>query len=254
MMDVQVYPDYSSLSTAAASMIINTVKENPEALLCFATGDTPTRTYQLVIEMAGKEHIYFSTCFMIGLDEWLGIPPNNSGSCYYFLHQNLFDPLSIHPSQIYLFDSLTTDETAACEQMNAIIKKKGGIDFMVAGVGMNGHIGFNEPGSDINSMAHVVWLDETTRTVGKKYFREEVDISKGITMGLKQVMEAKTLLVIANGKKKAPVIKKALEEEMSTGFPASIIQRHPNAVLMIDREAASELEISANGKSIDQRG
>lgn len=112
---------------------------------------------------------------------------------------------------------------------------------MVAGIGMNGHIGFNEPGTDINSMAHVARLDEITQEVGKKYFTEEVAISKGITVGLKQVLQAKTLLMMASGKKKAPVIKRAVEEKTGTHWPASLIQQHANGVLMIDTEAASEL-------------
>ena len=241
-MQLKKFQDYTALSTAAAAMIIECVRKKPGALLCFATGDTPRLTYQLVAEIAKKEEVDFGNCFFIGLDEWLGIPPDNTGSCHHFLHQYLFIPLGIHPSQFQLFDGLTTNEDGECERMNRLIEKKGNIDFMVAGVGMNGHIGFNEPGTDMNSMAHVAVLDETTRHVGKKYFQDEVPISKGITLGLKQVLQAETLLMLANGLKKAPVIKRTLEEEISNSFPASLIQQHKNGILMIDTEAASELE------------
>ena len=126
--------------------------------------------------------------------------------------------------------------------MNRVIEEKGPVDLMIVGVGMNGHIGFNEPGAEIDSTAHVSILDETTRTVGKKYFETEVPITKGITLGLKQVMETKTLVMIANGKKKAPVIKRAVENEITTSFPASLIRRHKNSFLLIDREASTELQ------------
>jgi glucosamine-6-phosphate isomerase len=244
IMELKIYKDYSSMSEAAASMIIDCLRKKPNALLCFATGDTPKLTYQLLCEMSKGDQVDFSKCFIIGLDEWLGIPHEITGSCHYFLHRYLFEPLTINSSQVHLFDGMTNNEEQECKSMNELIRKKGGIDFMVVGVGMNGHIGFNEPGTDIDSMAHVSILDETTRTVGKKYFQDEVAISKGITLGLKQVMESQMLLMMANGEKKAPVIKKTMQQEVNTTFPASLIRWHEKGILMIDTEAASELEIS----------
>ena len=113
---------------------------------------------------------------------------------------------------------------------------------MVVGVGMNGHIGFNEPGTDVNSLAHVAELDETTKTIGQKYFRDKVLINKGITAGLKQVMKAGKLLMLANGKKKAPVIRRVIEGKVGTDFPATLIRQHKNSFLMVDKDAASELK------------
>jgi glucosamine-6-phosphate isomerase len=243
-MHIKVFPDYHSMSAATAAAIIHCIQKKPNAFLCFATGDTPKLTYQLLVEHVEKGKVDFSKCFMIGLDEWLGIPPGNSGSCHHFLHRHLFNPLSIHPSQIHLFDALTTDEQAECKKMNNLIMKKGSIDFMLVGVGMNGHIGFNEPGTDINSLAHISQLDNVTRTVGKKYFDQEVKINKGITLGLKHVMRARTLVLVANGKKKSPVIKRAIEGEIDESFPASFVRQHRNAIIMLDSEAASELEKS----------
>ena len=244
-MESKIYPDYDAMSAAAASLIIDCVRKKPAALLCFATGDTPRLTYQKLVEMAAEEEVDFSKVFIVGLDEWLGIPPDNSGSCQYFLRHYLLDPLKIKPSQIHLFDALSTDPAAECEKMNGVIAEKGPVDFMVVGVGMNGHIGFNEPGTDPNSVAHVAALDNTTKTVGQKYFEQEVAISQGITLGLKQVFEANTMLMIANGKKKAPVIQRTLEGEISTEFPASLIRQNKNSILMIDSEAAQELKTKA---------
>lgn len=241
-MEIRVFEDYKDLSVAAAAMIIDCIKAKPDALLCFATGDTPRLAYQLTAEIAKDEKIDFSKCFITGLDEWLGIQPDNTGSCHYFLHKYLLNPMHIDPSQFFLFDAMTTKTEMECNRMNKIIFEKGGIDLVVVGVGLNGHIGFNEPGTAIDSMAHVAVLDETTKAVGQKYFRNNVSIDKGITVGLKQVMQAEKLLMMANGIKKAPVIKRAVEKEVSIHFPASLVRQHKNGLLMIDTEAASELE------------
>ncbi|MGZ5135491.1 MAG: glucosamine-6-phosphate deaminase [Flavitalea sp.] len=243
-MELKVFQDYSTLSEAAAAIIIDCVKKKPNALLCFATGDTPRLTYQLLSEMARRDQVDFSSSFIIGLDEWLGIPGDNTGSCHFFLHKYLFQPLGILSTQVHLFNGMTENEEQECKTMNKLVVEKGPIEFMLVGVGMNGHIGFNEPGTDIDSTAHVAILDETTREVGKKYFQEEVTISKGITLGLKQVMEAGTLLMIANGEKKSPVIRQAMKEEIGTTFPASLIRRHKKGILILDTAAASELETS----------
>ena len=242
-MELKVFKDYSELSVAAAMMIVDCVKNNPGAVLCFATGDTPKLAYQQVAEIAKQNDVDFSKCFFIGLDEWMGISPSNTGSCNYFLHHYLFAPLGIKVTQIHLFDAIAANEKEECERMNKLIEEKGGIDFMLVGVGMNGHIGFNEPGADIYSTAHVAKLDEITKSIGQKYFSEEVIINKGITLGLKQIMNARSLVMMANGKKKAPVIKKAIKEKITTDFPASLIRQNNNAMLMVDQEAASELEM-----------
>jgi glucosamine-6-phosphate isomerase len=241
-MKLEIYKDYADLSAAAAEKISDCIKAKPEALLCFATGDSPKLTYHLVTEKARNEHVNFSQCFMIGLDEWMGIPPDNTGSCHWFLHEYLFKPIGITSSQIHLFNSFAKNEIVECDKMNTLIAAKGGIDMMIVGVGLNGHIGFNEPGTDINTLAHAAELDEITRTVGQKYFKDKVTISKGITVGLKQVLETDTLIMLANGKKKAPVIKRAVEDRISTDFPATLMRQHKNGYLIVDEEAASELK------------
>jgi glucosamine-6-phosphate isomerase len=240
-MKLKVFKDHNEQSAAVAEMIIDCVKTKPDALLCFATGDSPKLAYQLLATKAIKENIDFSRCFMIGLDEWIGISPGNTGSCHWFLNEYLFKPMNIDQSQIHLFNAFPKNEKEECRKMNKLIAVNG-INLMVVGIGMNGHIGFNEPGADINSLAHIAELEETTKIVGQKYFQDKVTIDKGITVGLKQVMEVEKLLMLANGKKKAPVVKRVVEENVSTDFPATLIQQHKNGYLMIDSEAASELK------------
>jgi glucosamine-6-phosphate isomerase len=241
-MQLQIFDTYELLSAAAAELVAAAVKKKPNTVFCFASGDTPRRTYELLVEKVKEENIDFSKCTFIGLDEWLGIPPGNTGSCHYFLQTYLVQPLGLRDEQVHLFDAMADDPLAECEKMNALILSKKGIDFMLVGVGMNGHIGFNEPGTSITLNAHVITLDNTTLTVGQKYFAAEVPASKGITIGLQQVLEAGTLLMMANGKKKAAIIKQAMEEEITSHTPASLIRYHANGILMIETEAAANLE------------
>jgi 6-phosphogluconolactonase/glucosamine-6-phosphate isomerase/deaminase len=126
--------------------------------------------------------------------------------------------------------------------MDALIRNNGGIDLMIVGIGMNGHIGFNEPGVSFDNYSHVIDLDETTLTVGQKYFKSKATLQKGITLGLKHLQESKKVLLLANGAKKAGVVTKTVEEEVTNTFPASIMQTHANGFVMVDREAASLLK------------
>ena len=240
-MELQIFDTYEMLSSAAAELIINAVKKKPHTVFCFASGDTPKRTYELLVNTAKNDKVDFSQCTFIGLDEWLGIPPENPGSCHYFLQTYLIQPLGLNAAQVHLFDAMAINPQEECDKMNVLIREKKGIDCMLVGVGMNGHIGFNEPGTSITLNAHVIDLDSTTLSVGQKYFSSEVPASKGITIGLEQVLEAGTLLMMANGKKKAAIIKQALEEEITNHTPASLIRHHANGILMIDEEAASDL-------------
>lgn len=241
MMTVRIFEDHDSLSAAAADMIIDTVIKKPAAVLCFATGNTPVRTYQWLIEKARQSNTSFSSCFCIGLDEWAGVPPNKPGTCHYLLHQQVFDPLGIQPAQIHLFDGMNAAIQDECSKMDEIIETRGGIDCMVVGIGLNGHIGFNEPGVDVSLKAHDQVLMESTLASGQHYFNEPTPISRGITLGMAQVLKANRLLLLANGKHKAPIIQKALEAAVSNEVPASYVQLCDNAMVLLDREAASEL-------------
>jgi glucosamine-6-phosphate isomerase len=240
-MKLSIFDTYESLSAFAAEQLLATVKSNPQATLCLATGDSPKRTYQLFVQEAIKQKINLGDIHFVALDEWMGVPPSNPGSCHYFLNENLFSPLQIKRDNIHLFDAFAKDAAKECEKMNDAIKTLKGIDLMLVGVGMNGHIGFNEPGASESHYAHVADLDATTQQVGQKYFSEQTALVKGITLGLAQFFEASKVLMLANGKKKSSIIKNALEGNISTQVPASLIRKHKNSQLLIDSEAASEL-------------
>lgn len=240
---LKIYNDYNTMSAAAAELILDVVRLKPEAVLCFATGNTPVGTYRELVARAKERGTDFSRCFCIGLDEWLGVPGNKSGSCKYILQEQVFGQLGIKQTQVHLFDGLTTAVEEECEKMNTLIENKGGIDCILVGIGTNGHIGFNEPGVDSTLKAHEQALHASTLDSGKHYFNEPTSIKKGITLGLAQVLQAKMLLLLANGVSKSTIIRKALEEEVSTAVPASFIQQHTNAIVLLDKEAAAELTV-----------
>jgi galactosamine-6-phosphate isomerase len=236
-----IYKDYDELSAHVASEIIELVNNKPQAVVCFASGDTPRLSCQLLAARAIKEKTDFSKCTFIGLDEWVGIPPENEGSCRFFFESLLLKPLNFSLSQIHLFDAMSNDPLQECRRMDEMILARGGIDLMIVGVGMNGHIGFNEPGVSFNNYSHVINLDESTISVGQKYFKGPVVLKQGITLGLKHLLESKKVFLIANGVKKADVIKKTIESEITNNFPATIIRTHPQGVIMIDEAAAALL-------------
>lgn len=240
-MEIRIYKDNEALSQSVADEILETVKKNPTATLCLASGDTPRLAYSLSAKAALANSVDFSRCTFVALDEWMGIPPDNKGSCQYFLRKYLFDQLDIPEDNLHFFNALSSDTEHECKKMNDAIQQKGSIDLMIVGIGMNGHVGFNEPGQSFDQYAHVVDLDETSKVVGQKYFIESTPLSKGLTLGLLHMLEAKKVLLIASGSKKAEIIKKTIEEEIGTKIPATSIRNHANGYVMVDKEAASLL-------------
>jgi galactosamine-6-phosphate isomerase len=241
-MKLTVFPDYSTLSEEAAEVMIRLLKEKPDAVICMASGSSPKGCCEFFVQKVKASGLNISQFFFAGLDEWVGLTPGMPGSCYYDFVTRLFEPLAIPASQYHVFNSLAENMEHECAQMDQILQAKGGIDLMIVGIGMNGHIGFNEPGVDFNLLSHVIDLDETTISVGQnKYFTEPVELKKGITLGLGHLMRAKKVLMLANGAGKAPVIKKAAEGEITNSFPASIMQQHANGFIWVDKEAASLL-------------
>ncbi|MBL7858004.1 MAG: glucosamine-6-phosphate deaminase [Cyclobacteriaceae bacterium] len=229
------------MSEATAQFIAKYVKTNPESLLCFPSGDSPTGTLEKLVQAAQRGDIDFSRCWFVGLDEWVGMDKHDHGSCQQYIYMHLFDKLKLPAERIRFFDAKASDLNAECEKVDRYIFDDGPLDIIVVGVGLNGHIGLNEPGSSFTSYSHVVDLAESTKTSGQKYFSQETKLEKGITIGIQHMMEAKTVVVIASGEKKADIIQKIAEGEITENIPGSILQKHPNCHLFLDRAAASRL-------------
>ena len=237
-MTIQTFPNYETLSEATANLIIDVLTQKPEALICIASGDTPLGVCKF---LAKSDKKYFEKCIFVGLDEWVGMGENDEGSCKYGVYQNLFIPLNIPSERIKYFDAKAEDLASECQKINEFIASKGGLDVMLVGVGMNGHIALNEPNTSFGIYAHVSDLEEITKSVGQKYFTKDTILTKGITLGLAHLQEAQLPILIANGNRKADVINKAINGEISEQFPASIFQKLEHSLVMLDEAAAHKL-------------
>jgi len=190
---------YAEFSQLAAEDLVQLTANKNAPVVCTASGDTPAGLYKALFDKVKVKHADVQDWYFIGLDEWLGIPPENEGSCRFFFESLLLKPLNFASSQIHLFDAMSPNPLQECRKMDQLILAKGGIDLMIVGVGMNGHIGFNEPGVSFSNYSHVIDLDETTISVGQKYFKGPVVLMQGITLGLKHLVESKKVFLIANG-------------------------------------------------------
>ena len=233
-----IYNDYAELSVRSAEQIAEIILKKPDALLCFPAGETSVGTFKHLIELTKKGKISFKKSRIVGLDEWANIGGMKSENCFSFLKKHFFDHIDFSEENLCFFDGESANLNKECTKTDDFIKKYGPIDMILLGAGMNGHLGLNEPGTSFDLYSHIVNLDETTRIVGQKYFSGKVMLTKGITLGLKYVMEAKTVILQMNGKRKAEVVKRLIENEASMVFPASAIKLHKNSFLLLDKEAA----------------
>ncbi len=204
-MTIQTFPTHADLSQHAAEQLASLITQKPDALLCVASGDTPIETYQRFATACREPvSIDVSRCQFVGLDEWVGFGPDDAGSCSYYVFRDLFVPLGLRPDQIHVFDAKADDLQAECTRIDAVIDRHGGLDLLLVGMGMNGHIALNEPGTPFTNGCHVVELAESTKTVGQKYFAQPTDLTYGITLGLRHLTAAHRVMLMVSGAKKAP--------------------------------------------------
>ncbi len=224
-------------SMLAANIIGGKLRENPAMAVTFAAGFTPLECYKLLLRQQHAGMLRLDRAQYIGLDEWVGLGPNDTGSCIQTLNSAYYIAAGIPPAQISYFDGLCTDPQAEAQRMCDVIASIGGIDMAVVGVGINGHIGFNEPNTVLQGDFSLVALSETTRIVGKKYFDGSQTPKVGATITLQALKKAKTVIVIATGEKKQPAVKKIIAGDSS--LPASAFLDHPNAYYIFDSHAAA---------------
>ena len=235
-MKVKIFKDSEELSEAVADFIIELVKKKPTATLVLTSGDTPKKAYQLIAEKASAND--FAQCMIIGLDEWVGVGPESEGSCRYIVEENLLKPLRIPKKNYTFFNSLNANLASECKRIDDLIFNRGGLDFIIVGIGLNGHIGLNEPGYDFENYCHVTELAQMTIDVGQKYFESETALCQGITVGLKHLLEGKVAILMAAGEKKAEIIKETIHGEVSPAIPSTVFQMHKNGLIWLDEAAA----------------
>ena len=239
-MHIVNFENPEELALHTAKYLINVVKEKPTATLILTSGDTPVLTYKKIVELASPTD--FDQVTIIGLDEWVGIPPTSEGSCRYIVEENLLKPLNISPSQYTFFDALLDDLQSECQRVDNILFERGGADVIIVGVGINGHIGLNEPGTSFDLYSHVSNLAEITKITGQKYFTQDTELTQGITIGLKHLLEAKVAILMATGQRKADIIREIIIQEPNINLPATVFKLHKNAHIWIDKEASSSIQ------------
>lgn len=240
-MHIVVCKDYEEMSRRAAEIVAEQIKNHPDGLISFPGGDTPLGMVHVFADMVNKGKVDISHTHYVSLDEWVGLSNTDEGSCGLFNQQNLLSRLQ-HPfAGTHIINGAAEDIESERIALNDYISQYGPLDVSVLGIGMNGHLGFNENGVDFNLDAHIIPLSETTLKVMTKYFGEKFHPTQGISQGIRQIMAAKTVILIANGAHKAEILKKAVHGPVTSEVPASVLQNHPNCYVVADEAAAALL-------------
>lgn len=230
--------DYEQASRIAANFISAQVIMKPDSVLGLATGSTPIGTYEQLIKWYEKGDLDFSAVHSINLDEYRGLTADNDQSYRYFMNTHLFDHINIDKKNTFVPDGTEPDAEKACRDYDEIIRAHGGIDLQILGLGHNGHIGFNEPGSVFEKETHCVTLSETTREANARFFSSMDEVpTEAYTMGIGSIMQAKKIIVIVTGEGKREIVKKAFQGPITPDVQASVLQLH-NDVILVGDEAA----------------
>jgi glucosamine-6-phosphate deaminase len=239
---VIVKDDYDGMSKEAARLVADRLRKKPNLVLGLATGGTPLGLYKELIRMHKDEGLDFSKVTTFNLDEYVGLPPTHDQSYHYFMHENLFKHINLDVRHIHVPQGMSKDIDLFCTWYEQRITECGGIDLQVLGIGANGHIAFNEPGSSLGSRTRIKTLTGTTRMDNARFFKSKDEVPRyAITMGVGTIMGAKELLLMANKAEKADAVRVAVEGPITAMCPASIIQMHRLAFVFLDKAAASML-------------
>ncbi|EJO5349341.1 glucosamine-6-phosphate deaminase [Clostridium botulinum] len=243
-MRIVLVDNYEEMSKKAASMVAGQVALNPDSVLGLATGDTPTGMYKEIINIYKNQKLDFSNVKTFNLDEYYGLNKENTQSYHYYMMNNLFNHININKENIDIPNGMADNIETECKEYERKIVKAGGIDLQVLGIGVNGHIGFNEPDISFESETHLVNLDEKTIESNSRFFSSKNEVpTKAISMGIKTIMHSKSIILLASGSGKADAVFKAIKGKITPNVPASILQLHRNVVVIVDKEAASKLNL-----------
>ena len=243
-MQVFVYKQYEEMSKTAAQDVADVLNAKPNAVLGMATGSTPLGVYLELVKMHQRGEIDFSHVTTFNLDEYVGLPITHAQSYHRFMHENFFRHVNIPPQNIHIPSGTTTNYRAFCDWYERRIVDCGGIDLQIVGIGSDGHIAFNEPGSSLSSRTRLKTLAKQTIDDNARFFDRPDDVPiYAITMGVGTIMEARQILMLANGVKKADAVAAAVEGPVTAMITASALQMHPNTKAFLDEAAASKLKM-----------
>jgi galactosamine-6-phosphate isomerase len=234
-MKLQIFTDYEALSRHAAGTLIECLRSKPESLFCLAAGATPTRTYTLAAEHYGREPQLFDRMQVLKLDEWGGLTMDDPASCEQFLRHTIVEPLRLQDRYI-TFDGQSADPAAEAARIAAWLNEHGPLDLCVLGLGVNGHLGFNEPGPHLHPRAHVAQLSAVSLSHAMLN-QARTRPTHGLTLGMADLLQARHVLLLVSGTAKATPLRQLLRGEITTEFPASLLWLHPNVTLLCDTDA-----------------
>lgn len=245
-MEIYKYKNYDEVSKAAAGVVIREIIKKPDLILGLATGSSPIGLYQNLIKAYEDFIISFKQVKTFNLDEYVGLPKDHPESYYSFMHKHLFDHIDINEENIFIPSNDMSKLDQLAEEYNS--KMFGNQrDLQVLGIGQNAHIGFNEPGSDLSNQTFIVELDEDTRKANARFFNSIDEVpTHAITMGIKNIMFSKKILLIATGESKADAVYNMVYGDVTEKVPASILQLHPDVTVIVDEAAASRLNMKEN--------
>lgn len=232
--------DYADMSHKAANILAAQIVLKPNSVLGLATGSTPEGLYERLITLNKQGEIDFANITTFNLDEYIGLPPEHDQSYRYFMQTKLFDHVNVNLDNTHVPNGMETNEVLACQGYEDLIAQAGGIDLQLLGMGPNGHIGFNEPDDAFATDTHAAMLTESTIQANKRFFASEADVPRSAyTMGIRTIMRAKKIVMVVSGIGKAVIVKQAFFGPVTPHVPASILQLHPDVVLVADEEALS---------------
>lgn len=230
--------DYADMSNKAAGIFFSQITLKPNSVLGLATGSTPIGTYKKLIEMYKAGDISFAEVKTVNLDEYVGLSGEDDQSYRYFMNEQLFDHVDINKENTNVPNGKAKDKPIECARYEELIKCLGGIDMQLLGIGNNGHIGFNEPDTCFEKYTHEVALTESTIKANTRFFANEADVPRtAISMGIKTIMEAKKIVLVASGSAKADIIYETCYGPITPNVPASALQLHPDVTIIVDEEA-----------------
>jgi glucosamine-6-phosphate deaminase len=240
-MNVITVKNDQAVGEKVGSLFVEAVAKNPNIILGLATGSSPISTYQNIIKTSKDKNVDWTNVKTFNLDEYKGLEPTHKKSYRYFMNENLFDHININKENTHVpSGAITSNEEAA--KYDAAIAAAGGIDIQLLGLGINGHVGFNEPGTSFDSITSIVDLTESTIEANSRFFQSKDEVpTQAISMGLKSIMNAKKVVLIAMGKNKAEAVKHLVEGPVSTEWPCTTLLNHNDVTVVIDEEAASLL-------------
>lgn len=235
--------DYEHMSKMAAKYIAGLITLHPASVLGLATGSTPIGTYKELVRQHREEGLDFSRITSFNLDEYVGLGEDHPQSYKAFMKAHLFDLVNVRPEAVYVPNGQAADLEAECLRYEKSIEAAGGIDLQILGIGRNGHIGFNEPNFKFEAGTHVVNLEEQTILDNSRFFETAAEVpTQAISVGMKTILQARRVIVVASGLEKAQAVKAMVSGEIVPGLPASILQLHPDTTLIVDEAASSLLD------------